>query len=85
MSRSIRSGILFAVALFSALSLAAAAADAQVPDKFTNLQYFPKDISRQQLIATMRGFSFSLDVRCQFCHAAKAGNSLEQMDFAGQG
>ncbi len=55
---------------------------AQVPDKFTNLQYFPKDIPKQQLIGTMRGFSFSLNVRCQFCHAGKAGNSLEQMDFA---
>ena len=79
---SIRCRILFAVvALFQGLSLAVAV-DAQVPDKFTNLQYFPKDISGRQLIATMRGFSFSLNVRCQFCHAAKAGNSLEQMDFA---
>jgi len=30
----------------------------------------------------MRGFSFSLGVRCQFCHAGKDGNKLEQMDFA---
>jgi tetratricopeptide (TPR) repeat protein len=64
------------------LSLAAVGAEAQVPDKFTNLQYFPKDISRQQLIGTMRGFSFSLNVRCEFCHAGKGGNKLEQMDFA---
>jgi len=64
------------------LSLAALAAEAQMPDKFTNLQYFPKTISRQQLMGNMRGFSFSLGVRCQFCHAGKDGNKLEQMDFA---
>jgi len=64
------------------VSLAALAAEAQMPDKFTNLQYFPKTISRQELMGNMRGFSFSLGVRCQFCHAGKDGNKLEQMDFA---
>jgi len=64
------------------LSLAALAAEAQMPDKFTNLQYFPKTISRQELMGNMRGFSFSLGVRCQFCHAGKDGNKREQMDFA---
>jgi tetratricopeptide (TPR) repeat protein len=64
------------------LSMAALAAGAQMPDKFTNLQYFPKTISRQELMGNMRGFSFSLGVRCQFCHAGKDGNKLEQMDFA---
>jgi tetratricopeptide (TPR) repeat protein len=64
------------------LSLAALVAEAQMPDKFTNLQYFPKTISRQELMGNMRGFSFSLGVRCQFCHAGKDGNKLEQMDFA---
>jgi tetratricopeptide (TPR) repeat protein len=61
---------------------AALAAEAQMPDKFTNLQYFPKTISRQDLMGNMRGFSFSLGVRCQFCHAGKDGNKLDQMDFA---
>jgi tetratricopeptide (TPR) repeat protein len=64
------------------LSLAALPAGAQVPDKFTNLQYFPKTISRQELVGNMRGFSFSLGVRCQFCHAGKDGNKLDQLDFA---
>ena len=67
------------------LSLAALAAEAQMPDKFTNLQYFPKTISRQELMGNMRGFSFSLGVRCQFCHAGKDGNKREQMDFASDG
>jgi tetratricopeptide (TPR) repeat protein len=65
-----------------ALSLTAIAVQAQVPDKFTNLQYFPKTISREELIGIMRGFSFSLNVRCQYCHAGKEGNSLENMNFA---
>jgi tetratricopeptide (TPR) repeat protein len=64
------------------LSLAALPAGAQVPDRFTNLQYFPKTISRQDLLGNMRGFSFSLGVRCQFCHAGKDGNKLDQVDFA---
>jgi len=64
------------------LSWAVLPAGAQVPDKFTNLQYFPKTISRQELLGNMRGFSFSLGVRCQFCHAGKDGNKLDQVDFA---
>ena len=64
------------------VSLAALVAEAQMPDKFTNLQYFPKTISRQELVGNMREFSFSLGVRCQFCHAGKEGNKLDQMDFA---
>jgi hypothetical protein len=64
------------------MSLAALAAEAQMPEKFNNLKYFPKTISRQDLMGNMRGFSFSLGVRCQFCHAGKDGNKLDQMDFA---
>ena len=41
---------------------------AQMPEKFTNLQYFPKDIAKKDLMQTMRTFSFSLGVRCEFCH-----------------
>jgi tetratricopeptide (TPR) repeat protein len=67
------------------LSLASLAAEAQMPDKFTNLQYFPKTISRQELMGNMRGFSFSLGVRCQFCHVGKDGTKLDQMDFASDG
>jgi hypothetical protein len=36
-------------------------------------------------MGNMRGFSFSLGVRCQFCHAGKEGNKLDQMDFASDG
>ena len=39
-----------------------------IPDKFTNLQVLPKDISKDDLVHTMRLFSRSLGVRCDFCH-----------------
>lgn len=40
-------------------------------DPLTNLQVFPKDISRQALMAEMRQFAFALDVRCTHCHARR--------------
>ncbi|HET7872487.1 MAG TPA: c-type cytochrome [Terriglobales bacterium] len=55
---------------------------AQVPEKFTNLQFFPKDIPHDDLVQIMRGFSFSLNVRCQYCHAGKEGDSLRETNFA---
>jgi tetratricopeptide (TPR) repeat protein len=68
--------------LFFTVTLGAVAAHAQVPDQFTNLQYFPKTIPRQELIGIMRGFCFSLNVRCTHCHVAKAGGKPEELDFA---
>jgi len=52
---------------------------AQAPEKLTNLQYFPKDMTRKELVGIMRGFSFSLGVRCEFCHVESAD---KKMDFA---
>jgi hypothetical protein len=43
-----------------------------------NLQVFPKDTPRPQLIASMRFFSQSLGVRCTYCHAGEEGT----LDFA---
>ena len=54
---------------------------AQIPAKFENLQYFAKDISRDTLINTMRGFSFALGVRCQYCHAGGDGISFVGVEF----
>jgi len=51
--------------------LSAAPLAAQVPDKFTNLKVLPKEISKQDLQSTMRGFSFALGVRCEHCHSEK--------------
>jgi len=43
----------------------------QFPDKFTNLQALPKDISKRELMSIMRSFAFALDVRCEHCHVQK--------------
>ena len=56
-------------------------AGAQIPEKFENLQYFPKDIPRDTLVQIMRGFSFALGVRCQYCHFGGDGISFQGVDF----
>ena len=38
-----------------------------------NLQVLPKDIPRPELTAIMRGFTQSLGVRCEHCHAVRDG------------
>jgi tetratricopeptide (TPR) repeat protein len=72
-----------AIALTLAIVVAPAAAQPpQAPWKGENLQYFPKDISRQRLTQRMREFSLALGVRCQHCHAGGNGISLEGVSFA---
>lgn len=71
----------WALMLTSVLWLATGVAHAQTSE-LTNLQYFPKDISRDQLMANMRGFAFSLGVRCQYCHVLKEGAPLKDANFA---
>ncbi|HKB09109.1 MAG TPA: c-type cytochrome [Vicinamibacterales bacterium] len=48
----------------------------QQPPPLTNLQVYPKDIPRPQLIATMQGFVAALGVQqsggCGYCHAGTA-------------
>jgi len=62
--------------------LTAAAAGAQaVPDKFANLKVLPADISKGELMQTMRGFAFALNVRCPYCHVEKSKKDLD-LDFA---
>lgn len=77
-----------AVLIAGAVLLAAAQhANAQIPDKFENLKVLPKDITRDQLITVMRGFSTGLGVRCQYCHEVKQGapapapGAMEELDF----
>ena len=57
-------------------------AAAQIPDKFTNLQVLPKDISKAELVATMRGFAGGLGVRCTHCHVGGTENDLTGMKFS---
>jgi tetratricopeptide (TPR) repeat protein len=55
---------------------------AQLPQEMKNLQHFPRDIPRDQLIQRMREFSFALGVRCQYCHTGGDGISFNGVDFA---
>jgi hypothetical protein len=54
---------------------------AAVKSEFRNLQVFPRDIPRDQLIAAMRGFTRSLGVRCNHCHVVTATEPKEVLDF----
>lgn len=56
-------------------------APAWTPPDPTNLQVVPKDISKRELVQTMRRFTMSLGVRCEFCHVGE-GNDLSKFDFA---
>jgi len=74
--RSISSRALF----FWALLTLAIPASAQIPDEFKNLQVFPKDIEKRQLVGAMRSFAGALGVRCKYCHVGP--DNLQGMDFA---
>src|SRR4051812_46101307 len=52
--------------------------------EFHNLQVLPVNISHDDLVATMRGFSRALGTRCDHCHAAgpPGPDGKEQLDFA---
>lgn len=51
------------------------------PDKFVNLQVFPKDVKPDVLIQAMKNFTRDLGVRCQYCHVGKEGMPLTDFDF----
>lgn len=50
--------------------------------EFKNLRVLPPDITREQLLATMRGFTRGLGVRCNHCHVVTATEPEEKLDFA---
>jgi tetratricopeptide (TPR) repeat protein len=62
------------------LSVLAVPVTAQIPDEFTNLKAFPKDIGKRELVSEMRQFSAALGMRCKDCHVGP--DNLEGMDFA---
>ncbi len=84
MSRVSSAGAAFAITVFLAAGAAAQTpgAPAPPPPPMTNLQVYPKDIPRPQLIATMQGFVQALGVQasggCGYCHVGTA----PQFDFA---
>lgn len=68
--------------VLAAAALLPPLAQAQIPDKFTNLQLLPKDATRAQVVETMRGFASALGVRCNHCHVGADPATLEGFDFA---
>src|SRR5437667_6012071 len=48
---------------------------------FHNLKVFPQNITHDELISAMRGFTRGLGVRCEHCHVANPPGSKEQFDF----
>src|SRR5262245_15364167 len=70
------------LAILCAVEATAQQPPAPQPPPMTNLQVYPKDIPRPQLIATMQGFVAALGVQasggCGYCHAGTA----PQFDFA---
>jgi Flp pilus assembly protein TadD len=54
-------------------------APAPTPPPMTNLQIFPKDTPRQQVIQTMQAFAQALGVRCEHCHVDEGPG---KQDFA---
>ena len=70
-------------ALIAAVSTAQTPiAPASSPPPLKNLQVFPKDISRDQLISNMKLFTQALGVRCVHCHVGEEGKPLSTFDFA---
>jgi hypothetical protein len=53
-----------------------------LPDKYVNLQVFPKDTKPDVLIQAMKNFTRALGVRCPFCHVGEEGQPLTTFDFA---
>ena len=49
--------------------------------EFKNLQVLPRDITREELLATMRSFTRGLGVRCNHCHVVTATEPKEVLDF----
>src|SRR4051812_13606150 len=89
MKRRIPSIVLAAAASLLGISMATAqtvappsSPPAANAPPFKNLQVFPKDIARPQLLANMRFFSQSLGVRCTFCHVGVEGQPPSTFDFA---
>ena len=64
---------LLALACTALIAATASAQTAQAHWSGQNLQFYPKDITRDVLTQRMREFSFALGVRCQYCHAGGDG------------
>jgi hypothetical protein len=78
---TIPTAILASLLALSCTTTPSTAPAAAPKSEFKNLQVFPKDISREQLLTAMRGFTRGLGVRCDFCHVVTATEPKQQLDF----
>ena len=53
----------------------------QEPEKPKNLKVLPKNITHDELIATMKGFSKALGVHCTECHVTTSKGTPDHPDF----
>jgi photosynthetic reaction center cytochrome c subunit len=74
--------IAFAILIGCTTGNQPAATPAKPASQFKNLQVFPQDIPREQLINTMRGFTRALGTRCNFCHVVTKSEPEVEFDFA---
>lgn len=74
--------MLFSISVATAQTVPAPNSGAPARAPLKNLQVFPKDIARPQLLANMKFFSQSLGVRCTFCHVGVEGQPPSTYDFA---
>ena len=77
------STVLAMIAVVAVISARAAGAQPRFewPDRAKNLKVLPKGTSKEQLSATMIGFTRALGVRCPFCHVGQEGQPLTTFDF----
>jgi hypothetical protein len=54
-------------------------AQAAPPPAMSNLQIFPKDTPRQQVLATMQAFTQALGVQCNYCHVQEGRGGRNDM------
>ena len=72
--------VIAAVFLPCLAALVASPGMGQVPDEFTNLELLDPEISRGELVSTMRDWATGLGVRCNHCHVGP--DNLVGADFA---
>jgi thioredoxin reductase len=76
--------ILLSLLVSGCTSIQKQKAQAPKPDDlhFHNLQVFPQNIPREELIEQMKGFTRALGVRCEHCHVQTAQTPKPAFDFA---
>lgn len=74
-------GVLFGIFIMTVTISSFTTKNQQGDDRPTNLKVLPKNISNEDLEATMKNFNMALGVKCNHCHAPKS-NGEKGLDFA---